>query len=124
LILLIILLPQAFPSVAVYLNIARLFYMIGLNGTITGVVLVHAVHGLVIVVWIAAAAFAAVDVELELRIDHFAQMRLEAFVRALLIRAHQARIAHHIRGEDRGETAGGGHGGHCSAAITSAPNLT
>jgi putative spermidine/putrescine transport system permease protein len=66
LILLIVLLPQAFPSVAVYLNIARLFYMVGLNGTITGVVLVHAVHGLVIAVWIAAAAFAAVDGELEL----------------------------------------------------------
>jgi ABC-type spermidine/putrescine transport system permease subunit II len=66
LILLILLLPQAFPSVAVYLNIARLFYMIGLNGTIAGVVLVHAVHGLVIAVWIAAAAFAAVDAELEL----------------------------------------------------------
>ena len=66
LILLIMLLPQAFPSVAVYLNIARLFYMIGLNGTIAGVVLVHAVHGLVIAVWIASAAFAAVDGELEL----------------------------------------------------------
>jgi ABC-type spermidine/putrescine transport system permease subunit II len=65
-IFLIILLPQAFPNVAVYLNIARLFYMIGLNGTIVGVVLVHAVHGLVIGVWIAAAAFAAVDADLEL----------------------------------------------------------
>jgi putative spermidine/putrescine transport system permease protein len=65
-ILFILLLPQAFPSVAVYLNIARLFYRVGLNGTIAGVVLVHAVHGLVIAVWIAAAAFAAVDAELEL----------------------------------------------------------
>src|SRR5262249_42153758 len=65
-ILLILLLPQAFPSVAIYFNIARLFYMVGLNGTIAGVVLVHAVHGLVIAVWIAAAAFAAVDAELEL----------------------------------------------------------
>ena len=36
-----------------------------LNGTIAGVVLVHAAHGLVIAVWIAAAAFAAVDGELE-----------------------------------------------------------
>ena len=66
LILSILLLPQAFPTVAVYLNIARLFYRVGLNGTIAGVVLVHAVHGLVIAVWIAAAAFAAVDTELEL----------------------------------------------------------
>ena len=65
-ILLILLLPQAFPSVAVYLSVARLFYMVGLNGTIAGVVLVHAVHGLVIAVWIAAAAFAAIDAELEL----------------------------------------------------------
>jgi putative spermidine/putrescine transport system permease protein len=65
-ILLILLLPQAFPSLAVYFNIARLFYLVGLNGTIAGVVLVHAVHGLVIAVWIAAAAFAAIDGELEL----------------------------------------------------------
>ena len=64
-ILLILLLPQAFPNLAAYFNIARLFYMVGLNGTIAGVVLVHAVHGLVIA-WIAAAAFAAIDPELEL----------------------------------------------------------
>jgi ABC-type spermidine/putrescine transport system permease subunit II len=59
-------LPQAFPNIAIYLNIARLFYTVGLNGTIAGVVLVHAVHGLVIAVWIVAAAFTAVDTELEL----------------------------------------------------------
>jgi putative spermidine/putrescine transport system permease protein len=64
--MLVMLLPNAFPSVAVYLNIARLFHLVGLNGTIAGVVLVHAVHGLVIAVWIASAAFAAVDPELEL----------------------------------------------------------
>jgi len=66
LILLLLLLPQAFPNLAAYFNIARLFYMVGLNGTIAGVVLVHAVHGLVIAVWITAAAFAAIDPELEL----------------------------------------------------------
>jgi len=49
----------------------------------------------------------------DLRIDHFAQMRLEAFVRAFLIGAHQARIAHHIGGENRGQSTGGGRG-HCS----------
>jgi putative spermidine/putrescine transport system permease protein len=64
-IMLVLLLPQAFPSLAFYVNIARLFYRLGLNGTIAGVVLVHAVHGLVIAVWIAAAAFAAVDAEFE-----------------------------------------------------------
>jgi ABC-type spermidine/putrescine transport system permease subunit II len=65
LILLAFLLPQAFPSLAVYINVARIFYGLGLNGTIAGVVLVHTMHGLVFAVWIATAAFAAVDRELE-----------------------------------------------------------
>ena len=61
LILLAFLLPQAFPSLAVYINVARIFYGFGLNGTIVGVVLVHTMHGLVFAVWIATAAFAAVE---------------------------------------------------------------
>ena len=47
LILLAFLLPQAFPSLAVYINVARIFYSFGLNGTIAGVVLVHTTRGLV-----------------------------------------------------------------------------
>ncbi|PSJ62929.1 ABC transporter permease [Pseudaminobacter soli (ex Li et al. 2025)] len=65
LILLVFMIPQAFPNLPVYVNVARLFYEIGLNGTIAGVVLVHVTHGLVFAVWIATAAFAAIDVELE-----------------------------------------------------------
>lgn len=65
LILLAFLIPQAFPNLPVYVNIARLFYQLGLNGTVAGVVLVHVTHGLVYAVWIATAAFAAVEVELE-----------------------------------------------------------
>lgn len=65
LILLAFLIPQAFPNLPVYVNIARLFYQLGLNGTVTGVVLVHVTHGLVYAVWIATAAFSAVDRELE-----------------------------------------------------------
>lgn len=64
-ILIAFLIPQAFPNLPVYVNVARLFYQIGLNGTIAGVVLVHVTHGLVYAVWIATAAFAAVDAELE-----------------------------------------------------------
>jgi putative spermidine/putrescine transport system permease protein len=60
------LLPQAFPSVPIYINVARVFYSFGLTGTIPGVVLVHAGHALVYSVWITAAAFAAVDRDLEL----------------------------------------------------------
>ena len=65
LLMLAFLLPQAFPAVPVYINIARIFYQLGLNGSIPGVVLVHTSHGLVFSVWIATAAFAAIDRELE-----------------------------------------------------------
>ena len=65
LILLAFLIPQAFPNLTVYVNVARIFYEIGLNDTIPGVVLVHVLHGLVYAVWIATAAFSAIDVELE-----------------------------------------------------------
>ena len=64
-ILLAFLIPQAFPNLTVYVNVARIFYEIGLNGTIPGVVMVHVSHGLVYAVWIATAAFSAIDAELE-----------------------------------------------------------
>jgi hypothetical protein len=38
-------------------------------------------------------------------IDELFKMHLEALVRAFLVRAHKARIAHRISGEDRGQTA-------------------
>jgi putative spermidine/putrescine transport system permease protein len=66
LIMIVFLLPQAFPGVAVYINVARIFYGLGLTGTIAGVVIVHAAHALVYSVWITSAAFAAVDRDLEL----------------------------------------------------------
>ncbi len=61
--LLFFLLPQAFPTVAVHLNIARIFYGFGLTGTVAGVMLVHAIQGLVFAVWIASASFAAIGPE-------------------------------------------------------------
>ncbi|MBS1181194.1 MAG: spermidine/putrescine transporter permease [Proteobacteria bacterium] len=78
-ILLAFLVPQAFPNLPVYVNIARLFYEIGLNGTVTGVVLVHVTHGLVYAVWIATAAFAAVDRDLELAARNLGASALRAF---------------------------------------------
>lgn len=79
-ILLLFLLPQAFPAVAVHMNIARIFYGFGLTGTIPGVVLVHALQGLVFAVWIATASFAAVDRELEMAARGFGASRLRAFM--------------------------------------------
>ncbi len=79
LVLLAFLLPQAFPNLPVYVNIARLFYEIRLNGTVLGVVLVHVTHGLVYAVWIAAAAFSAVDRDLELAARNLGASGLRAF---------------------------------------------
>ncbi|HEV3008528.1 MAG TPA: ABC transporter permease subunit, partial [Burkholderiales bacterium] len=78
-ILLAFLLPQAFPSVAVYINVARIFYDLKLNGTMVGVILVHTVHGLVFAVWITAAAFAAVDRDLELAARNLGGSGLRTF---------------------------------------------
>jgi len=63
LIMLAFLIPQAFPNLTVYVNIAQLFYQVGLNGTVAGVVIVHTLHALVLAIWIATAAFAAVPKE-------------------------------------------------------------
>jgi putative spermidine/putrescine transport system permease protein len=79
-ILLAFLLPQAFPSVAVYINVARIFYDLKLNGTMLGVILVHTVHGLVFAVWITAAAFAAVDRDLELAARNLGASGLRTFL--------------------------------------------
>lgn len=80
LILLAFLIPQAFPNLTVYVNVARIFYEIRLNGTILGVVLVHASHGLVYAVWIATAAFSAIDEELEQAARSAGASALRAFL--------------------------------------------
>lgn len=79
-IMLLFLLPQAFPSVAIYINVARIFYWIGLNGTLTGVVLVHAVHALVYSVWIASAAFASIDRDLEWAARNMGASPIKTFI--------------------------------------------
>lgn len=78
-ILLLFLLPQAFPAVAVHMNVARIFYGFGLTGTVTGVVLIHTLQGLVFAVWIATAAFSAVDPELEIAARNMGASRLRTF---------------------------------------------
>jgi ABC-type spermidine/putrescine transport system permease subunit II len=83
-VLLAFLMPQAFPSLAVYINVARIFYDLGLNGTVAGVVLVHTVHGLVFAVWITTAAFAAVDRDLELAARNIGASALRAFLTVTL----------------------------------------
>src|SRR5215471_18665852 len=58
---------------------------------------------------VAGVLYGAAMVLPDLRINHFAQMRLEPFVRPLLVGSHQPRVPGHIGGENGGETAGRGH---------------
>jgi putative spermidine/putrescine transport system permease protein len=65
LVLLLFLLPQAFPQLPVFASATREFYRFGLAGTIPGVVLVHLVGGLVFAVWTMTAVFRSITPELE-----------------------------------------------------------
>ncbi|HEX6776196.1 MAG TPA: ABC transporter permease subunit [Methylomirabilota bacterium] len=65
LVLLAFLLPQAFPQLPVFAAATREFYRWGLAGTVTGVVLVHLVGGLVFAVWTMTAVFRSIDASLE-----------------------------------------------------------
>lgn len=93
LILLLFLLPQAVPGVAVHLNVARMFYGLGLAGTVTGVMLVHAVQGLVFAVWIASAAFAAVGPEPVEAARNLGATPLQAFLHVTLPQAAPGLLA-------------------------------
>ena len=83
-IMLLFLLPQAFPSLPIYMTVARWFYAVGLNGTVPGVVLVHTLHGLVLAVWIAVAAFSAVDRDTELAARNLGATPLTTFLTVTL----------------------------------------
>ncbi len=64
-ILLLFLMPQAFPQQPVFVNLLLVFTKMGLSGTIQGVMLVHLMVCLVFAVWISSAAFKSVPPELE-----------------------------------------------------------
>ena len=65
LVLLAFLLPQAFPQLPVFAAATREFYRWGLAGTVSGVVLVHLVGGLVFAVWTMTAVFRSIEASLE-----------------------------------------------------------
>jgi putative spermidine/putrescine transport system permease protein len=64
-ILLLFLMPQAFPQQPIFVNLLLVFTKADLAGTIEGVLLVHLMVCLVFAVWISSAAFKAVPPELE-----------------------------------------------------------
>lgn len=64
-VLLLFLMPQAFPQQPVFVNLLLTFNRIRLAGTIPGVLLVHLMVSMVFAVWISSAAFKSIPPELE-----------------------------------------------------------
>lgn len=64
-ILILFLLPQAFPQLPVFSNTMVLMYKYDLVGTVTGVILIHLVGALVFAVWTLVSVFKAIPVSLE-----------------------------------------------------------
>ena len=58
--LLLFLMPNAFPQQPIFVNLLRIFTKNGLAGTLTGVILIHILVGLVYGVWITSSTFKAI----------------------------------------------------------------
>ena len=80
-ILVLFLLPRAFPQQPVFLNLMLMFNKIGLTGTVLGVIFVHLVVGLVYAVWITTSTFSSIPPELEEAARSVGASRLKAFFR-------------------------------------------
>ncbi len=64
-ILLVFLVPQAFPQLPVFVNTTTLLYRVNLAATLPGVVLIHMVGALVYAVWTMTAVFKSIPEALE-----------------------------------------------------------
>ncbi len=65
LLLLLFLMPQAFPQLPVFINLARIFAKIGLRGNLWGIILAHTMASMVFAIWIITATFKSIPLELE-----------------------------------------------------------
>ncbi|NIS59650.1 MAG: ABC transporter permease subunit [Proteobacteria bacterium] len=65
LVLFLFLMPNAFPQQPIFVNLLHIFTRWGLAGTVTGVILVHILVGLVFGVWITNATFKSIPPHLE-----------------------------------------------------------
>jgi ABC-type spermidine/putrescine transport system permease subunit II len=83
-ILLLFLMPQAFPQQPVFVNLLFTFSKMGLAGTVPGVLLVHLMVCLVFAVWISSAAFKSIPPELEEAARSVGASRIRTFFRITL----------------------------------------
>ncbi len=80
LILMVFLLPQAFPQLPVFVNSTTLLYRVNQGGKFWGVVLIHMVGALVFAVWTMTAVFKSVPETLEEAAINLGASRFKSFL--------------------------------------------
>jgi ABC-type spermidine/putrescine transport system permease subunit II len=83
-ILFLFLMPNAFPQQPIFVNLLRTFTKLGLAGTVSGVILVHILVGLVFGVWITNATFKSIPPYMEEAARSVGASRFQAFYRITL----------------------------------------
>lgn len=96
LLLVLFLMPQAFPQLPVFINMTSIFYRYNLVGTVEGVIAVHLVISLVYSIWITTSTFKAIPVSLEEAAVNLGANRLRVFFRITLPLAIPGLIASSI----------------------------
>ncbi|HLO04117.1 MAG TPA: ABC transporter permease subunit [Symbiobacteriaceae bacterium] len=84
LILLLFLLPQAFPQLPVFANTAAILYRFNMGGKVSGVIMIHLVGALVFAVWTLTAVFKSIPVSLEEAAINLGASRTRAFLTVAL----------------------------------------
>ncbi|MGE5572263.1 MAG: ABC transporter permease [Bacteroidota bacterium] len=82
--LVLFLMPQAFPQLPVFINMSSILYRLNVAGTVTAVIAAHLVVSLVYSVWITTATFKAVPAILEDAAVNLGASRVRAFFRVTL----------------------------------------
>jgi len=77
--LIIFLMPQAFPQLPIFINIAAVFARHSLTGNMWGIIFVHTMASLVFSVWIITATFRSIPEELEQAALNLGASRLKTF---------------------------------------------
>jgi putative spermidine/putrescine transport system permease protein len=82
--MILFLMPQAFPQLPVFITMSSIFYKLNIAGTVLGVVAVHLVISLVYSVWIITATFKSIPESLEDAAINLGCSRFKAFFKITL----------------------------------------
>lgn len=78
-ILVLFLLPQAFPSLPIFANLSKLFYQWGVAGNRSGVILVHVGAAFIYSIWTLVSVFQSIPIVLEDAANSLGARRIRTF---------------------------------------------